>query len=73
MDNKIKDIVENIIKREIYSIEDNLYNLGLDSLSAVMLVCYLEAEFKIHIQDCDLDIENFETLGSIEEMVRKYV
>lgn len=73
MENKIKTIVEEILKEKIPHSEYDLYELGADSLSAIKIVCYLEEEFNINIEDDDLDIDNFVSLNSIKEMIEKYV
>lgn len=73
MENKIINIVEEVLKEKVPHSEYNLYELGADSLSAIKIVCYLEEEFIISIDDNDLDIENFLNLNSIKRLVEKYV
>jgi acyl carrier protein len=45
--------------------------LGLDSLEALVLVTKIEAEFGIAINDEDLKVELFKSIGSLAEHVQK--
>lgn len=45
--------------------------LGLDSLEALVLVTKIEAEFGIEIDDEDLKVELFKSVGTLAEHVEK--
>ena len=45
--------------------------LGLDSLEAMVLVTEIEAEFDILIEDEELTLELFETIGTLADHVKK--
>lgn len=45
--------------------------LGLDSLEALVLVTKIEAEFGIEIDDEDLKVELFKSVGTLAEHVQK--
>lgn len=73
MSEKVIKIIEEVLGEQVPSVTFDLYELGADSLSAIKIVCYLEEEFKIRIEDVDLDIDNFENVVSIKKMLNKYV
>ncbi len=76
---------ENIIKilitalkrdeSEFADITDNtdLREHGLDSITSIETIVMLEEGFDISVDDDDLFIENFNTLGKIIQLVNKYM
>ncbi len=52
--------------------EDTLLSLGIDSLMTVELVISIEDNLQITFEDSDLDSENFKTVQSVIDIVRKY-
>ena len=49
---------------------DSLIEKGIiDSLGVQVLIAYLEKEFGIHIVDNEIVPENFETIGSVANLV----
>ena len=52
--------------------DDNIFELGLvDSPFAIQLVTWIEKEFGIHVEDCELDIANFQSVECIADFVRR--
>jgi len=45
----------------------------IDSTGVVELVAFLENHFNIHIEDHELTVENLDSLGSIDEFLRKKI
>ncbi len=78
MENRIKEIVVEILKLEeeqalILEKDNDLLQLGLDSLTSVEIVVNLENEFDIVIDDEDLLVENMGTIQLLMDLVNKYL
>ncbi len=43
----------------------------VDSMSVVDLIVFLESEFKVKFDDTELTPENFDTIGSISNLIEK--
>lgn len=51
--------------------DDNIFELGfVDSLFALQLVSYIDMEFKIEVNNEDLDISNFNSVDSIVAFIK---
>jgi acyl carrier protein len=66
-----KYILENRIDSSGKTTLEPTEPLGLDSLSIIRLVSYLEEEFSISVADEDLVPENFQTLNQINELIER--
>lgn len=66
---ELYDIVFSILKQE-FSVEDNLFSIGFDSLSAIELSNYIDKKFYIAISTKDI-LEN-NTIIALEEYINKY-
>lgn len=52
--------------------DDNIFELGfVDSPFAIQLICFIEEEFQIQLDDGDLDIENFTSVNRVVEFVNR--
>ena len=52
--------------------DDDIFALGfVNSLLAMQLVAFVEKEFGIQVEDTDLDLENFRSIGSITRLVER--
>jgi len=52
--------------------DDDIFSLGfVNSLLALQLVSFLQKEFKITIEDEDLDLDNFRTLDRMAALVMR--
>jgi methoxymalonate biosynthesis acyl carrier protein len=52
--------------------DEDIFALGfINSLFAMQLVTWVEKEFGIRIEDEDLDVENFNTIGAIADLVAR--
>lgn len=52
--------------------DDNIFELGLvDSIFAIQLVYFIEEEFDIDVLDSELNIDNFNSVNRIGELVRR--
>jgi len=54
-----------------FPVETQLSDLGVTSLKMVNLMLAVEVEFDIAIPQSDITPENFQSLGSIQALVRK--
>jgi acyl carrier protein len=70
-----KFIVQKILKKEDESIlkgEDSLVQSGIiDSLGIILLISFLEKEYRIAVPEEELYPENFETIEAISALVKK--
>ncbi len=72
MSDYIQKLVEEILGNKVNENED-LFLAGLDSLSVLKMVSYIEDHFDIEIEDEDLSIDNVCTVNAIIDMVGNYV
>ncbi len=60
-------------KRELQDDED-IFSLGfVNSLFAMQLIMFLEKEFKIRVDNKDMDMNNFRTINSIVSLIESKV
>ncbi len=60
------------IKNNELSDDENLFATGLlNSLFAMQLVMFTEKEFKVKVENEDLDLKNFSTINAIAGFVKK--
>lgn len=70
---KVAEILKNMSGEAEVSTEDSLENdLALDSLALVNLLLDIESEFKIELNESDLNPFDLITVGDVVELVRKY-
>jgi acyl carrier protein len=71
----ITELIRNVISldanREIKD-DENLIDLGLDSIKTIEIVVELEDGFDIEIDEDDLMLDNFSTISKIMELVKRY-
>lgn len=67
---ELYDIVFHILNQD-FSIEDNLFSIGFDSLSAIELSNYIDKKFHINLSTKDI-LEN-NTIIALEEYIHQYV
>ena len=70
---KTHDVVMDVLPmatREELS-DNNLFNLGLDSVSAITLVLSLEDTFSVKLEQSDISVENFSTIGDIVKLIKR--
>jgi methoxymalonate biosynthesis acyl carrier protein len=52
--------------------DEDIFSLGfVNSLFALQLVMFVEKEFRIKVEDEDLQIENFRTVNALVDLVRR--
>lgn len=75
---EIKEKVEKIIwefsPQDSINLDDKLQDdLGLDSLSMVMLLMEIEDEFEIEIDESDMNPYDLITVADAVDLIKKYV
>lgn len=69
---KIRDFLKENIRSLNISDDTNIFETGLvNSLFAMQLMLFLQSEFEITIDSDDLDINNFNTINSMVELVNR--
>ena len=73
----IKNVLENKLGDELFvSVDkigknDNLFNLGLDSLNVIKLIIGIEEELNIKFQDKDIDSKNWKSIENINKLIEE--
>lgn len=73
----IKNVLENKLGDELLvsvdKIEknDNLFNLGLDSLNVIKLIIGVEEELNVKFYDKDIDSENWKSVENINKLIEE--
>ena len=75
IENKILQIFQEVLKEDNkncdVSVDMNLKQLGLNSLTYIKVIVGIEKELYIMFDDDELDIEGFETVGDFIERVKQ--
>jgi methoxymalonate biosynthesis acyl carrier protein len=70
--NKIKAFLSQFFQTARLKENDDIFALGfVNSLFAMQLVTWVEKEFSIQIEDEDLEIDNFNTIAAIANLVAR--
>jgi methoxymalonate biosynthesis acyl carrier protein len=71
-ESKIKQFLSRFFKSHDLKPEEDIFALGfVNSLLAMQLVAFVEKEFAIKVEDQDLDLDNFRSIGAISRLVAK--
>ena len=69
----LKQILENHGDNEAFTDEESLINTGrLNSISILGIVTYLENQYKINFSTVDFDVELFDSVNNIENLVNSF-
>ena len=69
---KIKEFLSRFFRNHDLADDEDIFALGfVNSLLAMQLVNFVEKEFKITVDDDDLDLDNFRTIDSIDRLVAR--
>lgn len=55
------------------TLNQNLFDIGLDSLSLISLIIDIENNYKFEFDDSDMVLEKFSTIESIIKLVDSYL
>ncbi|MBF0518248.1 MAG: acyl carrier protein [Nitrospirae bacterium] len=64
-------LLKYIKKPDLQDDEDYFASKLINSLFAMQLVMFVEKEFKVKVEDKDLDIKNFNSIDSISSLVTR--
>ncbi|HEX3045789.1 MAG TPA: acyl carrier protein [Bacillota bacterium] len=72
---KIRSFIEKnmVIYDEVdFSDDDNIFSMGfVNSLFAMKLLTYIEKEFKITVDNVDIDLANFSTVNNMVNLINR--
>jgi methoxymalonate biosynthesis acyl carrier protein len=69
---RIKAFLARFFRKHELQDDEDIFSLGfVNSLFSMQLVIFLEEEFKVRIENKDIDPENFKTINAIDDLVRK--
>lgn len=69
---KIREFLSQFFRNHILAENEDIFTLGfVNSLFAMQLVLFVENEFKISIENEDLDFDNFRTINAIASLVER--
>lgn len=69
---KIKEFLSRFFRNHDLGDEEDIFALGfVNSLLAMQLVNFVEKEFRITIDDDDLDLDNFRTIARIDQLIER--
>ncbi len=67
---KIKLFLSKVLRNRELADDESIFDNGaVNSLFAIQLILFLEKEFKIRIENNDMDMENFKTVNSIASLI----
>ena len=69
----IKEVVELTVPIEEVGIEDDLMNLGMDSINSIKVIVAIEEEFGFEFDDEDLNFENFRNIRKLVSYIESRV
>jgi acyl carrier protein len=69
---KIKEFLSRFFRSKEIGPDDDIFALGfVNSLLAMQLVAFVEKEFGVRVEDEDLDLDNFRSIGAISRLVER--
>ncbi len=73
IEKKVREIIKNYVETNIdiltMPIDENLFNVGMDSVSVIRIIVELEDEFDFEVEDDELAIINLTTIEKIIEYI----
>lgn len=69
---KIRQFLSRFFRKHELQDDEDIFSLGfVNSLFAMQLVMFLEKEFRIRVDNKDLDIDNFRSIHKIVELIER--
>lgn len=74
---RIKKVLEEKLGEDLYANideineEEDLVNIGVDSLNIIKLIIGIEEEFNIHFQDTDIQGKSWKNLKTISNLIKE--
>ncbi len=79
IETKIREIIDENLGGDLYknaneiSRDENLFNIGLDSLNIVKLIMGVEEKYEITFEDDEIAAINWKTIKSIENLLKNKI
>ena len=72
MERKLRIFLSKIFRNHELQNEEDIFQAGfVNSMFAMQLVLFIETEFKIRIEDEDLELDNFRTINAMMGLIEK--
>ena len=69
---KIRHFLSRYCRNQALQDDDDIFELGfVSSVVAMQLVLFVEKEFDVHLENEDLDLDNFRSVGAISSFIRR--
>lgn len=69
---KIKQFLSRFFRNHELKDDEDIFALGfVNSLLAMQLVAFVEKEFRVTVEDEDLDLDNFRTIDAIDALIER--
>lgn len=69
---KLREFLGRFLRNYDLAEDDDFFALGfVNSLLAMQLVAFVEKDFRITVEDEDLDLDNFRTINAIAALVER--
>ncbi len=69
---KIKQFLSRFFRNHELKDDEDIFALGfVNSLLAMQLVAFVEKEFRVTVEDEDLDLDNFRTIEAIDALIER--
>lgn len=69
----IKDLKKYMQLNSNFTSSQNLFDLGLDSLSLISLIIDIEDTYKFEFNESDMILEKFSTISDISKLINSYL
>jgi methoxymalonate biosynthesis acyl carrier protein len=71
---KVKTFISSHSRYQALAYDQDIFALGLvNSLFAIQLVNFVESEFAVTVEQEDLEIENFNTIDAIANLIHRKI
>lgn len=72
IEGKLRVFLSKIFRNHELQNDEDIFQAGfVNSIFAMQLVLFLETEFKIRIEDEDLELDNFRTINAMTGLIEK--
>ena len=72
IERKLRIFLSKIFRNHELQNEEDIFQAGfVNSMFAMQLVLFIETEFKIRIEDEDLELDNFRTINAMMSLIEK--
>lgn len=69
----IKELKKHLQINSDFTSNQNLFDLGLDSLSLITLIIDIEDTYQFEFNESDMILEKFSTIANISKLINSYL